>query len=58
MDDTGGPRERKKRRMCRRLPDTAIGLFVARGFESVPVAEVAGAAEVSSPGDRWDRGRR
>lgn len=35
--------------MCRRLPGTAIGLFVARDFENVPAAKAAEAAEVSEP---------
>ncbi|MEV5428315.1 TetR family transcriptional regulator [Streptomyces sp. NPDC052701] len=48
MSDTG-LRERKKRRMYRVLSDTAIRLFVERGFDAVSVAEVAAAAEVSKP---------
>lgn len=53
MDDTTGVadglRERKKRRTYERLSETAIGLFLERGFEKVSVAEVAAAAEVSKP---------
>ncbi|MEU6716480.1 TetR/AcrR family transcriptional regulator [Nonomuraea sp. NPDC046802] len=44
---TEGLRERKKRQTRQRISDTAIGLFVARGFDNVTIAEVAVAAEVS-----------
>jgi AcrR family transcriptional regulator len=44
-----GLRERKKQRMYRELSDTAIRLFLEKGFDAVPVAEVAAAAEVSKP---------
>ncbi|WP_043626634.1 TetR/AcrR family transcriptional regulator [Nonomuraea candida] len=44
---TEGLRERKKRQTRRRISDVAIGLFVARGFDNVTIAEVAAAAEVS-----------
>ncbi|MEU5399961.1 TetR family transcriptional regulator [Streptomyces sp. NPDC005963] len=47
--DAGGLRERKKQQMYRRLSDTAIALFVERGFEGVTVAEVAAVVEVSKP---------
>ncbi|GAA2392953.1 TetR/AcrR family transcriptional regulator [Nonomuraea africana] len=42
-----GLRERKKRETRRRIADMAMGLFMARGFEQVTVAEVARAADVS-----------
>ncbi len=44
-----GLRERKKRRMYRTVSDTAIRLFLQRGFDAVSVAEVAAAAEISKP---------
>ena len=43
----GGLRERKKERTRRLIAERARELFVARGFEAVPVAEIARAAEVS-----------
>lgn len=49
MGDTGGLRERKKRQMCRRLSDTAIRLFLQKGFEQVTVADAAAAVDVSKP---------
>ncbi|MFJ5829339.1 TetR/AcrR family transcriptional regulator [Streptomyces sp. NPDC093089] len=49
MGETGGLRERKKRQMYARLSDTAIGMFVERGFEEVTVADVAAAVDVSKP---------
>jgi len=42
-----GLRERKKRQTRQRVSDVAIGLFVARGFDNVTIAEIAAAAEVS-----------
>lgn len=42
-----GLRERKKRETRQRIADVAMGLFMARGFEHVTVAEVARAADVS-----------
>ncbi|MPZ86201.1 MAG: TetR family transcriptional regulator [Actinophytocola sp.] len=42
-----GLRERKKQQTRRTIIDTATRLFAARGFEQVPVAEVARAADVS-----------
>ncbi|OKK07201.1 TetR family transcriptional regulator [Streptomyces sp. CB02400] len=44
-----GLRERKKRRTYRTVSDTAIRLFLERGFDAVSVAEVAAAAEISKP---------
>ncbi|WP_037068818.1 TetR/AcrR family transcriptional regulator [Pseudonocardia acaciae] len=40
-------RERKKAQTRRRISDVATGLFLARGFDRVSVAEVAEAADVS-----------
>jgi AcrR family transcriptional regulator len=47
MDAELGLRERKKLRTRRLIAETAAQLFVERGFDAVPVAEVARAAEVS-----------
>ncbi len=44
-----GLRERKKARTRKALSDTAIALFLERGFAGVSVAEAAAAAEVSKP---------
>ncbi|MFI6384166.1 TetR/AcrR family transcriptional regulator [Streptomyces sp. NPDC050658] len=44
-----GLRERKKQRMYQSVSDAAIALFLEKGFENVPVAEVAAAAEISKP---------
>ncbi|CAL9520309.1 TetR family transcriptional regulator [Streptomyces sp. Tu 3180] len=44
-----GLRERKKRQMYRTVSDTAIRLFLERGFDAVSVAEVAAAAGISKP---------
>lgn len=53
MSDNGtsepGLRERKKRRMYETVSETAIRLFVEKGFDAVSVAEVAAAAEISKP---------
>jgi AcrR family transcriptional regulator len=42
-----GLRERKKQLTRQRIVEAALGLFDQRGFERVPVAEIARAAEVS-----------
>ncbi|WP_420034805.1 TetR/AcrR family transcriptional regulator [Streptomyces sp. cg28] len=42
-------RELKKRRTRETLSETAIRLFLERGYDQVSVAEVAAAAEVSKP---------
>ncbi|MFV0129165.1 TetR family transcriptional regulator [Streptomyces sp. HMX112] len=44
-----GLRERKKQQTYQAISDAAIALFLARGFDRVPVAEVAAAAGVSKP---------
>ncbi|GHH27948.1 TetR/AcrR family transcriptional regulator [Streptomyces lanatus] len=44
-----GLRERKKRRMYETVSETAIRLFIEKGFDAVSVAEVAAAAEISKP---------
>lgn len=47
-DGTGGLRERKKQQTRRVVSEAAIALFLERGFDDVPVSEVAAAAEVST----------
>jgi AcrR family transcriptional regulator len=47
MSQELGLRERKKQRTRELIAATAQRLFIERGFEAVPVAEVARAAEVS-----------
>ncbi|GHG55816.1 TetR/AcrR family transcriptional regulator [Streptomyces griseocarneus] len=49
MGDEPGLRERKKQRTRQALSDTAIELFLKRGFDQVSVADVAAAVEVSKP---------
>ncbi|MGW2491247.1 TetR family transcriptional regulator [Streptomyces sp. NPDC001606] len=44
-----GLRERKKQRMYQEVSDTAVRLFLERGFDAVSVAEVAAAAGISKP---------
>ncbi|MDG5807142.1 TetR family transcriptional regulator [Streptomyces ossamyceticus] len=48
MSETG-LRERKKRRMYETVSEIAIELFLEKGFDAVPVAEIAAAAEISKP---------
>src|SRR3979411_2332504 len=47
MSQELGLRERKNKRHTARKRATARSLFIARGFEAVPVAEIARMAEVS-----------
>jgi AcrR family transcriptional regulator len=45
-ESSGGLRERKKARTRALIADTAMGLFAARGFDEVTMADVAEAAQV------------
>ncbi|MER7170839.1 TetR/AcrR family transcriptional regulator [Streptomyces mesophilus] len=49
MPETPGLRARKKQQTFDTISETAIALFLERGFDRVPVAEVAAAAGVSKP---------
>ena len=44
-----GLRERKKQRMYQEVSETAIRLFLEKGFDAVSVAEIAAAAGISKP---------
>ncbi|MET9731414.1 TetR family transcriptional regulator [Streptomyces sp. NPDC006458] len=44
-----GLRERKKQRLYQEVSDIAVRLFLEKGFDAVPVAEVAAAAQISKP---------
>jgi AcrR family transcriptional regulator len=44
-----GLRQRKRKRTRETISDTAIGLFLVHGFDSVTVAQIAAEAEVSKP---------
>ncbi|MBM7169775.1 TetR family transcriptional regulator [Streptomyces sp. G44] len=48
-DAEPGLRTRKKQQRYQVISETAIALFLEKGFEKVSVAEVAAAAEVSKP---------
>ncbi|WP_309144031.1 TetR family transcriptional regulator [Streptomyces sp. PKU-MA01144] len=49
MNATMGLRERKKQRTRKTISDTAITLFLQRGFDQVSVVDIATEAEVSKP---------
>ncbi|HEY3561519.1 MAG TPA: TetR family transcriptional regulator [Kribbella sp.] len=44
-----GRRERKKAEVRARISDVATALFLERGFDAVPVSEIAEAADVARP---------
>jgi AcrR family transcriptional regulator len=49
MAEPAGLRARKQERTRDAIADAAISLFLARGFDQVPVADIAARAEVSKP---------
>lgn len=49
MIEPVGLRARKKTRTRDAIADAAISLFLAHGFDQVPVSDIAAAAEVSKP---------
>ena len=49
MIEPTGLRARKKARTRDAIADTAISLFLAHGFDEVPINDIAAAAEVSKP---------
>ena len=49
MIDRNGLRARKKTRTHDTIAEAAIALFLARGFDAVPINDIAAAAEVSKP---------
>lgn len=48
MEPHHGRRERKKAAIRKALSDTAVELFIARGFDNVSVREIADAVDVST----------